>query len=41
MVGAIIEAPEGLVFFKLTGHLNTVAAAEGDFNSLLESLHRP
>jgi hypothetical protein len=40
MVGAIIEAPEGLVFFKLTGPLNTVAAAEGDFNSLLESLHR-
>jgi hypothetical protein len=40
MVGAILEAPEGLVFFKLTGPLNTVAAAEGDFNSLLESLHR-
>jgi hypothetical protein len=40
MRAAIIEAPEGLLFFKLTGPLNTVAAAEGDFNSLLESLHR-
>ena len=40
MRAAIIEAPEGLVFFKLTGPLNTVAAAEGDFNSLLGSLHR-
>ncbi|MFZ0961966.1 MAG: hypothetical protein WAO35_13765 [Terriglobia bacterium] len=40
MRAAIIEAPEGLVFFKLTGPLNTVASAEGDFNSLLESVHR-
>ena len=41
MRAAIIEAPEGLVFFKLTGPLNTVAAAENDFNSLLGSVHRP
>jgi hypothetical protein len=40
MRAAIIEAPEGLVFFKLTGPLNTVAAAESDFNSLLGSVHR-
>jgi hypothetical protein len=40
MLGAIVQAPEGLVFFKLTGPLNTVAAAENDFNSLLGSLHR-
>ncbi len=40
MRAAIIEAPEGLVFFKLTGSLNTVAAAENDFNSLLGSVHR-
>jgi hypothetical protein len=40
MLGAIIEAPEGLVFLKLTGPLNTVAAAENDFNSLLGSVHR-
>ena len=41
MRGAIVEAPEGLVFFKLTGPLNTVAAAENDFNSLLGSVHHP
>jgi len=40
MRAAIVEAPQGLVFFKLTGPLNTVAAAEGDFNSLLNSVHR-
>ena len=40
MRAAIIEAPEGLVFFKLTGPLNTVAAAENDFNALLGSAHR-
>lgn len=40
MDAAIVEAPEGLVFFKLVGPLNTVAAAESDFNSLLASLHR-
>jgi hypothetical protein len=41
MRAAIIEAPEGLVFFKLTGPLNTVAAAENDFNALLGSVHHP
>ena len=40
MRAAIIEAPEGLVFFKLIGPLNTVAAAENDFNSLLGSVHQ-
>ncbi|HTS69222.1 MAG TPA: hypothetical protein VMO17_09570 [Terriglobia bacterium] len=40
MLGAIVDAPQGLVFFKLTGPLNTVASAENDFNSLLGSLHR-
>ncbi len=39
MRAAIIEAPQGLVFFKLTGPLNTVAAAESDFNALLASVH--
>src|SRR5450631_1538327 len=41
MRAAIIEAPEGLVFFKLAGPLNTVAAAESDFNSLVGSVHHP
>jgi hypothetical protein len=40
MRAAIIEAPEGLVFFKLTGPLNTVAAAENDFDSLLGTVHQ-
>ena len=40
MRGAIVEAPEGLAFFKFIGPLNTVAAAENDFNSLLGSVHR-
>jgi hypothetical protein len=40
MRAAIVEAPEGLVFFKLVGPLNTVSAAESDFNSLLGTLHR-
>jgi hypothetical protein len=40
MLGAIVEAPEGLVFFKLIGPLNTVAGADGDFKSLLDSVHR-
>lgn len=39
MRAAIVEAPQGLVFFKLTGPLNTVAAAETDFTNLLDSLH--
>jgi hypothetical protein len=39
MQAAIIEAPQGLVFFKLAGPLNTVAAAENDFNALLGSVH--
>jgi hypothetical protein len=40
MLGAIVEAPQGLVFFKLTGPLNTVASGEHDFDSLLASIHR-
>jgi hypothetical protein len=40
MRAAIIEAPQGLVFFKLAGPLNTVASSESDFNSLLQSVHR-
>ncbi len=36
--GAIVEAPEGAVFFKLTGPEKTVAAAEKDFAALLKSI---
>lgn len=38
LLGAIVAAPEGSVFFKLTGPAKTVAAAEGDFNALVQSL---
>ena len=40
MLGAIVEAPQGLVFFKLTGPLNTVASSESDFNTMLGSVHK-
>lgn len=40
MEGAIVEAPQGLVFFKLVGPQNTVASANGEFKSLLQSLHK-
>lgn len=38
LLGAIISAPAGSVFFKLTGPAKTVAAAESDFNSLVNSV---
>lgn len=38
LLGAIIDAPEGLVFFKFTGPAKTIAASEVDFNSLVNSL---
>jgi hypothetical protein len=38
MLGAIVEAPDGTVFFKLTGPSKTVAASEAGFHSVLQSL---
>lgn len=38
LLGAIVAAPEGSVFFKLTGPAKTVGAAEKDFNALVQSL---
>lgn len=40
MLGAIVEAPEGNVFLKLTGPENTVLASEGEFQDLLNSLRK-
>lgn len=40
MLGAIIEAPEGNVFIKFTGPEKTVAAAEKEFQGMLESLRK-
>jgi hypothetical protein len=38
LLGAIVAAPEGSVFFKLTGPAKTIVSAEADFNSLVGSL---
>lgn len=37
LLGAIIEAPQGLVFFKYTGPAQSVTASESDFNQLVNS----
>ncbi|MBM3774395.1 MAG: hypothetical protein FJW37_04450 [Acidobacteria bacterium] len=37
LLGAIIEGPEGAVFFKLTGPAKTVAAARAEFEAMIES----
>ena len=37
LLGAIIEGPRGLVFFKCTGPLNTMTAAQSDFDALVSS----
>lgn len=38
LLGAIVSAPEGSVFFKLTGPAKTVTAAEKDFSSFVGSV---
>jgi hypothetical protein len=38
LLGAIIEAPEGMVFFKMTGPRKTVTEAEKEFDAMLGSL---
>jgi hypothetical protein len=40
LLGAIVEGPEGAVFFKLTGPEKTVAGAEKPFRKLLESVRK-
>ncbi len=40
LLAAIVEAPEGMVFFKMTGPAATVGAAENDFNALIGSLKK-
>jgi hypothetical protein len=41
LVGAIVEAPSGLWFFKLTGSDSTVKAAEPEFDALINTLRIP
>ncbi len=38
LLGAIVEGPQGNVFFKLTGPAKTVEAASKDFRKMLASL---
>lgn len=38
LLGAIVEAPHGLVFFKCTGPAATIGKAQPDFDSLVGSL---
>ncbi len=40
LVGTIVEAPEGNVFFKLTGPAKTVKAARAAFDKMLSSLKK-
>ncbi len=40
LLGAIVEGPQGPVFFKLTGPERTVAGAEKGFRKLLESMKK-
>jgi hypothetical protein len=40
LLGAIVEAPQGNVFFKLTGPAATVAGAQADFDSLVGSVRK-
>lgn len=40
LLGAIVAAPEGSVFFKLTGPAKTVAAASAEFDELIGSISK-
>ena len=40
MIGVIVEAPEGNVFFKLTGPVKTVKASRPMFDKMLASLKK-
>ncbi len=40
LLGAIVEGPGGLIFFKLTGPAPTVAGAQAEFDALLGTIAR-
>lgn len=40
LLGAIVEGPNGSVFFKLTGPVKTVNAAEKEFDGMLQSMKK-
>jgi hypothetical protein len=41
LLGAIVESPEGSVFFKFTGPQKTVEAAEAGFDAMIQSVSKP
>jgi hypothetical protein len=41
LLGAIVEGPQGSVFFKLTGPVKTVDASSGEFDALINSIQKP
>jgi hypothetical protein len=40
LLGAIVEAPDGSVFFKLTGPEETIRSGEGEFETLVQSFEK-
>jgi hypothetical protein len=38
MLGAIVEGPQGSIFFKFTGPAKTIAANQAAFDKMLESM---
>jgi len=40
MIGVIVEAPQGNVFFKLTGPAKTVKASRAGFDKMISSLKK-
>ena len=40
LIGAIVEAPQGMVFFKLTGPSKTVESAAAEFDAMVGSLKK-
>ena len=39
LLGAIVEGPQGSVFFKLTGPAKTVSASKTSFEKMLQGIH--
>ena len=40
LLGAIVQAPQGNVFYKFTGPSKVVAANQGKFDGMLSSIKR-
>jgi hypothetical protein len=40
LLGAIAQGPEGEIYFKLTGPSKTIAAAQGEFQTMLQSIKK-